>query len=325
VKKKWGVKTEATVALGSSQCVAFFPPPSPPHCNVFVLYYPAFYCLGVGNSTEYGLSSCTYSTGPGVKYLYSICWVYDHTSTYCTGQGVFTCLNSTGPGVIYSILLVFCPVFYCAVCGGYLYSTWPGVTSDILLGRLWLPYITGENVTTFILTGQEQTTCILLARMGLLVFYRTECAYLYSMYCAVCDYLYLSDDTGGVHPARHVHRVAPDVVLRLLGPDDAGHDGPHIDADSDFEVVKRVLVDVVELLTYSQRVLGHGVHVHVVHYRCLISQPCNIPNFIDSTYVSVRILSLSRLTDKFVHVQSFFPILKGCIPLNALTHSPQAN
>ncbi len=100
MKKKWDVKTEATVVLGSSQCVAFFPPPSPPHCNVFVLYYPVFYCLGVGKSTGYGLSSCTYSTGPGVKYLFSICWVgYDHL--YCTGQGVSTCLNSTGPGVIY--------------------------------------------------------------------------------------------------------------------------------------------------------------------------------------------------------------------------------
>ena len=63
--------------------------------------------------------------------------------------------------------------------------------------------------------------------------------------------LYFADDPSAIHPAGHVDGVAPDVVLRLLGPDDAGHYGTDVDADPDLEVVEGVLVDVVELLTDS--------------------------------------------------------------------------
>lgn len=35
--------------------------------------------------------------------------------------------------------------------------------------------------------------------------------------------------TGAVHAAGHVHRVAPDVVLRLARPDHPGHHGPDIE------------------------------------------------------------------------------------------------
>ena len=36
-------------------------------------------------------------------------------------------------------------------------------------------------------------------------------------------YLNTSHDTGRLHPARHVDRVAPDVVLRFLRPNDTRH------------------------------------------------------------------------------------------------------
>ena len=35
--------------------------------------------------------------------------------------------------------------------------------------------------------------------------------------------MYFAHDSGGLHAARHVHCVAPDVVLRLLGPDHPGY------------------------------------------------------------------------------------------------------
>ena len=88
-------------------------------------------------------------------------------------------------------------------------------------------------------------------------------------------YLNFAHHTGRVHPTGHVDRVAPDVVLRFLGADDPGHDGPDVDADPDLEVVEGVLVDIVELLADAERVLGHGVHVHVVDCGGLVGKACN--------------------------------------------------
>lgn len=36
-------------------------------------------------------------------------------------------------------------------------------------------------------------------------------------------YLYFVQDPRAVHPARHIHCVAPDVILWLLGPYHSGH------------------------------------------------------------------------------------------------------
>ena len=86
-------------------------------------------------------------------------------------------------------------------------------------------------------------------------------------------YLNLPNDAGGVHPAGDIDSVAPDVVLRLLGADDPGHDGTDVDADADLEVVEGVLIDVVELVPDPQRVGGHRLDVAVVESGGLISQP----------------------------------------------------
>ena len=77
--------------------------------------------------------------------------------------------------------------------------------------------------------------------------------------------LYFPNDPGGVHPAGHIDGIAPDVILRLLGSDDPGHNGAHVDPDPDLEVVEGMFVDVVELVPDPQGVHGHGLHVLVVN------------------------------------------------------------
>ena len=60
---------------------------------------------------------------------------------------------------------------------------------------------------------------------------------------------------GGVHPAGHVDCVAPDVVLRLPGPDDPGHHGADVHPDPEHEVVVAVLVEAGQLLPHGEDVL----------------------------------------------------------------------
>ena len=85
-------------------------------------------------------------------------------------------------------------------------------------------------------------------------------------------HLYFPYHPGGVHPAGHIDGIAPDVILRLLGPDDPSHDGAHVDPDPDLEVVEGMFVDVVELVPDPQSVHGHGLHVLVVNRGGLICQ-----------------------------------------------------
>ena len=59
-----------------------------------------------------------------------------------------------------------------------------------------------------------------------------------------------------VHPARHVDRVAPDVVLRLARPDNPRHHGPEVHPHPQHEVVVAVLVEAGELLPHGEDVLG---------------------------------------------------------------------
>jgi hypothetical protein len=58
-----------------------------------------------------------------------------------------------------------------------------------------------------------------------------------------------------VHTTGHVNGVAPDVVLRLPGADDACHDRPDVDAHPDHEVVVGVVVDVLQLLAHPENIL----------------------------------------------------------------------
>ena len=53
-----------------------------------------------------------------------------------------------------------------------------------------------------------------------------------------------------LHPAGHVHRVAPEVVEEAPTPDDAGHDRPGADADAEPQVV--IGPSVRQLFAYSR-------------------------------------------------------------------------
>ena len=61
-------------------------------------------------------------------------------------------------------------------------------------------------------------------------------------------YLDMSQQTSRVHPARLVDGVSPDVKHRFCRPDDPADQGPHRHADTEHEVVERVLVDVVKFV-----------------------------------------------------------------------------
>ena len=76
----------------------------------------------------------------------------------------------------------------------------------------------------------------------------------------------------GVHSAGNIHRVAPDVVLGLLGSDDPRDYWSNVDSDSDLEIVERMLIDVVELFPYSDGIAGHRLHVIVVNGGALVGK-----------------------------------------------------
>ena len=61
-------------------------------------------------------------------------------------------------------------------------------------------------------------------------------------------YLDVSQQTSRVHPACLIDRVSPDVENRFCCPDDPADQGPHRYPDPKHEVVKRVLVDVIQLV-----------------------------------------------------------------------------
>lgn len=58
-----------------------------------------------------------------------------------------------------------------------------------------------------------------------------------------CD-LYPPNDTAAVHSACYVHRVAPDVVLRLLRSHHTGDDRAVVDSYSQLEPLERLPVDL---------------------------------------------------------------------------------
>lgn len=91
--------------------------------------------------------------------------------------------------------------------------------------------------------------------------------------------------TCAVHATRHVHRVPPDIVLRLPGPDDAGNYRADVKTceeaqddevqdsapaaprpvpqltDFHLEVVEGVFVDVFHLVHHPHGVVGQGADV----------------------------------------------------------------
>ena len=61
-----------------------------------------------------------------------------------------------------------------------------------------------------------------------------------------CPYLNLSHLPGALHPGRHVDRIAPDVVLRLLRAHHPGHHATLVQPGAELEPLEAVAVDVLQ-------------------------------------------------------------------------------
>ena len=88
----------------------------------------------------------------------------------------------------------------------------------------------------------------------------------------IFSHLDLAYHPSRVHSAGDIHRIAPDIVLGLLGSDDPRDNWSNVDSDSDLEIVERMLIDVVELFPYSDGIAGHRLHVVVVDGGALVGQ-----------------------------------------------------
>lgn len=66
--------------------------------------------------------------------------------------------------------------------------------------------------------------------------------------------------TGRVHPRGNINRVAPNVVLRLSGADDARHNRAHVQADAEHKVVVGVDVNLVEAFSHLKDHLHKAGH-----------------------------------------------------------------
>ena len=67
---------------------------------------------------------------------------------------------------------------------------------------------------------------------------------------------------GRVHPRGDIDRIAPDVVLRLAGANDARHHRAHVQAHSQHEIVVGVVVDLRQPFPHLKDHLhqtGHAV------------------------------------------------------------------
>jgi hypothetical protein len=71
-------------------------------------------------------------------------------------------------------------------------------------------------------------------------------------------YLNSIEDTGALHPGRHIDRVAPDVILRLGLADHARHHWTNIDTDSQLELVEAVAVYRVQNLHHGEGEVGQS-------------------------------------------------------------------
>lgn len=68
--------------------------------------------------------------------------------------------------------------------------------------------------------------------------------------CRVIGHLDFPNLSCRVHPAGHVHCVAPNVIDRLPGTNNTAHQRPTADADPQLECIEGVLVHLLQLLTH---------------------------------------------------------------------------
>ena len=65
----------------------------------------------------------------------------------------------------------------------------------------------------------------------------------------------------GIHAGGNIHRVAPNVVLRLLGTDHSGNDWTHVQADAQHEIVVGIFINVGQLFLHVQHDFDKHGHV----------------------------------------------------------------
>uniref|UniRef100_A0A182SQG7 Uncharacterized protein n=1 Tax=Anopheles maculatus TaxID=74869 RepID=A0A182SQG7_9DIPT len=61
--------------------------------------------------------------------------------------------------------------------------------------------------------------------------------------------------SGAFHPGRNVHRVAPDIIMRLAGTNHTRRNGPMIDAHLQYEMIERLLVNALQRFLQLERKL----------------------------------------------------------------------
>lgn len=67
------------------------------------------------------------------------------------------------------------------------------------------------------------------------------------------QYLNSAGLSGALHARRHIHRVAPDVVVRLPGANHTGRYRPVIDSHLEYEMIEGLLVDALQSILEFKR------------------------------------------------------------------------
>lgn len=78
-------------------------------------------------------------------------------------------------------------------------------------------------------------------------------------------YLHAAHNAAGIHPRCHIHRVTPNIILRLLCADDAGNHRSVIQADAQSEPLEALTIDLIQYGHQSDAEFHHNRHVVLLH------------------------------------------------------------
>lgn len=85
-------------------------------------------------------------------------------------------------------------------------------------------------------------------------------------------YLQSTHHAARVHSRRHVHRVTPDVVLRLLGANHAGNDRAMVETHSQTESLETLAIDLVQHRHQRDGELDHNGDVMLLRASFVLVQ-----------------------------------------------------
>lgn len=101
-------------------------------------------------------------------------------------------------------------------------------------------------------------------------------------------YLHSAHNAARVHARCNIHRIAPYVVLWLLGTDNAGNHRPMIETDAQTKTLKAFTVDLIQHRHQSGSKFHHNCHI-VLFYASLILYVCAVQSRIQSTAVTAAV------------------------------------